>query len=476
MNINLLSVFIMVSVFISGCAGLNEGAVDYRVIARESSDVSNTSHGLNGYRQKFFSTGAAIKLIEKDQSVSVKLMTAYICDFREAKYSFNLLKSKGNDGDKICEGASSASTRTAGEIAIIVNAFERNGTNKVTFDASSIDKGRLVYYGNDVRASGQQLNFTNLPVYGPITYNGNPFFIAITIIELDDEENKKLSSVLGSLSSLGSKAFPPSSDVLGVLNSIGSTLLSGSQNDTEFKYHLELDPPGGSGTVFRAPLATGYYVFIRSEQRNLYEKKTKDLILEEETGKLYVCRDKTTEDKKAEAKKTAAKKTAAKKTAAKGKTKPCGTQKKVYWTGGTYLTFKIDTNESTVSLDTQQIFADFKGKQSELIKRDITEFAGFVEKAAEQIGKSANLVSMRNSLNRVKKSNLPDAKKRLNALEFVQVACADYTNGKTTTVAGKNSEESVELIEKFNLIASSEFNPTMHCLDKKSSFVKALIF
>jgi len=454
MDIKANAISLLLLTTLTACAGLNEGVVDYRVISRNTVVPHTDSEQLSpldSYHQKFFAQKAPIKLIQKDKSISVKLMAAYICDFREAALSLNIVKSKGNKGDTICGNGSNVfnGTNTAGEIAIIVNAFERDGNNAIEFDESAIDKGRLVFYSNDVRASGQPLNLTNLPVYGPINYNGNPFYMSITVLELDNEENQQMKDILGKVSSLGSKAFPPASDELRILNTIGSTLLSGEQNDVEFKHQLELDPIGGSGTVYRAPLSTGYYVFIRSERRNQYEKLTANLVLDEKTGKLHTCASKPAQPKS------------------------CN-KKGEPWIGGTYLTFKIDTDESSLALDTKQLFSQFKDKQTEILSARSDAVNEIFTRERIALKKKNNVNIMKDSLNLI--SSTKEIKsQRSNSLKFIQTVCADFLDTETS-IANENEPSVKALLEEFNLSADMVFVPTATACTNKSNYVKALTF
>ena len=91
-------------------------------------------------------------LIQKGDAISIHMRTAYLKDF-EAIIGHPL-----------------RSFRPNGEIAIVVKAFEFGKGKDFKFGPDAVREGRLVFYSADVD-KGQVLNFDNLPVYGPITYD-----------------------------------------------------------------------------------------------------------------------------------------------------------------------------------------------------------------------------------------------------------------------------------------------------------------
>jgi hypothetical protein len=135
--------------------------------------------------------------IKKGEAISVKLITAYICDFRErltprdwfSSTNTDAVPCKGGDGN--ANGLWSAQN-TRGEIAILANAGERTTTTGLVYNPADIQRnGRVVYYNEDVRESGQLINALNIPIYGPKTYEGGTFFMDLAIMELDNDENEQ---------------------------------------------------------------------------------------------------------------------------------------------------------------------------------------------------------------------------------------------------------------------------------------------
>ena len=128
-------------------------------------------------------------------SLSVHLRTAYIKDFAEIANPLRVFTRMG--------------LKANGEIAIVANAFEMNTGKELDF--ADTKSGRLVFYSDDV-LKGQFLNFNNMPIYGPIKYNGAPFAFRATIFELDIS-SEQAKALLGTVAQAGSMAYPPASPV-----------------------------------------------------------------------------------------------------------------------------------------------------------------------------------------------------------------------------------------------------------------------
>lgn len=222
--------------------------------------------------------------IEKGEAFSIKLVSAYICDFHEGRTSRDWFSNSNTDATP-CKGGDGNflgnRNETRGEIAIIANAGERNDkTAGLTFDPNDVQNhGRVVYYNEDIRESGQLINALNIPVYGPKTYDGGPFFMDWAVLELDNDESEQSRKLLQELANIGSTAYAPGTPVLNLLNTLGGALLGANGDDVELRYQLEFDPPYTrmtrpnslaitNRTSSYAPLREGYYALVRKEHRD----------------------------------------------------------------------------------------------------------------------------------------------------------------------------------------------------------------
>ena len=157
--------------------------------------------------------------VEKGQVISIYLQQTFIEDFTERW------------GEIF--------GRKRGEIAIVARVAELSDSTDFDFTNAGRDRGRLVYYSEGVQPR-QFLNFSQLPIYGPIEYTGKPLVLEFYIIELDVKENTEISGLLSAAAGLGATAYPPASPVLKVLDTIGGGLLKSNSSDLEFKYHAAL--------------------------------------------------------------------------------------------------------------------------------------------------------------------------------------------------------------------------------------------
>jgi hypothetical protein len=258
---------------ISGCATsqytYNEGST--RLAAY--TEKSNRATGL--YLSSSDLQKSENDIIEIGAAFSVRLLSAFICDFRETSMPADVI-AKSNKGAPPCPGGDGGQhSGTRGEIAIVANVGERKASAGLTFDPAGIKSGRVIYYNEDVRETGQLINAMNLPVYGPKTYDGKPFYMDWSVLELDNKENAAARKLLKQLADVGAMPAAPYTPVLKLLNSLGGALIDANGDDLEMRYQMETDPTrdcsGGNCnnmSVRRMPLREGYYAFIRNENRS----------------------------------------------------------------------------------------------------------------------------------------------------------------------------------------------------------------
>jgi hypothetical protein len=259
------------SFLLAGCEGLNYN---------EGSSYPFLQSAQGGADEKLYSTfsGTALPgdLIASGENYSINLISAFVCGFRETIFSVEAFDTS-NGGATPCRAVDGPdAARIRGELAIFANAVEQKGAGTVSTNyQESVRGGRLVYYGEDVRKSGQLLNFRNLPLAGPIRYEGGPVNVSLSMVELDQAENEQVRGLLTKLQDLGaSSAFYPSSAALSLLNGLGDSLLKENLDDVEFAFQLRLDPAmtvvptDPKPKVRRSPLREGYIAIVRHENRS----------------------------------------------------------------------------------------------------------------------------------------------------------------------------------------------------------------
>ncbi|MEM1277944.1 MAG: hypothetical protein AAGH74_15580 [Pseudomonadota bacterium] len=214
----------------------------------------------------------ATEVIKPGDHFSITLISAFICDFRETGVLNGVFDASNSESD-VCPGGlktesalSLQEQASRGEIAIL--ADYGSGTARAAGSSDIKDFGRVIYYNEDVRESGQLLNDIGIRIHGPIAYKNEVTNLRLAIVEFDDEENERAKAIIENLASVGGKAYPPAAAVLGVLSTLGKTVFEQNKNDVEFRGSIIFDPPSVRSTVARAPLQEGYYVFVRNEDRS----------------------------------------------------------------------------------------------------------------------------------------------------------------------------------------------------------------
>ncbi len=297
-------ILLVLLVALAGCSSvkLNTGQVDYRPYIKE--DGQDADH----VDFRYYLASSKINLEKTDRiirsgdSVGIKILQGFICDFTEIdsisdvawedweELIPNLFESRLNRKKCKYSRLSTANHDTRGEIAVLASVFELGKGNKIEFYKSQIENesARIVYYDADVRETGQFLNMSNLPLYGPITYNGGPLFLRLFVLEIDTDEYGASNSLLSELARFGSVAYPPASPVLNVLQTIGQVFSNSNSNDLEFKFDMTFDGEDSLSSS-NAPLLYGNYVFIRTDDR--FEKIPWYIFkLNHKTGRLeYSC-------------------------------------------------------------------------------------------------------------------------------------------------------------------------------------------
>lgn len=278
---------ILIFIILTGCAFSQEGAVDYRkaelltkerrnqidkdIVDEKLPDENGMVVPVKLVRKASYANNAshADALIRKGDSITIRLRQGFISQFWELPL---------NPFRKF---------RPNGEIAVIVRAFEFDGddaTEDFDFGPGGIEEGRLVFFSNDVEED-QFLNFDNMPIYGPITYEGNPIGIDISVIEIDSNSDQ-MNALLDTLATAGGRAYPPAAPILSILDQLGGSLLRSGTNDIEMRFTLALDPPNGYRGLFYPRVETGDYVFIREDDRQANTNWAK-LELDANSGRIY---------------------------------------------------------------------------------------------------------------------------------------------------------------------------------------------
>lgn len=175
-----------------------------------------------------------------------------------------------------------------GEIVILANVFEFGdgpGTARSFADLTDLSEVKVVYYSPDVERR-QDLNFSNIPLKAPATYNGNPVGLQIIVLELD-RMSSQMQSLLKTLAGLGQQSnLAPGGQAGALLLKVGTSMLTQNNDDTIFEYRFVLDPADGSISAQSAPFEAGRYVLKRTDDRTK-DQIWRNLEVDHNTGRLF---------------------------------------------------------------------------------------------------------------------------------------------------------------------------------------------
>ncbi len=261
-------VAILVLNLIGGCgAHLNEGQV--RVGTGNLADSGKSVQAATDV--VFLSSDASSdSFINPGDDFQITLVSAHICDFREIGSLGNAFAST-NIGTENCAGGLTQGRASRGEI-VILGGFHFRGSESGQADEPV---ERVIFFSDDVRETGQLLNFINLPLYGPTAAKFAAGRMKLSILELDQAEAEQQAAFLGQLAQVGATfSSPAQGPVIGALASIGEAFLKSNKDDRELAFSMGFDPTNARSSfydksiVHRLPLKEGYLAVVRRESRS----------------------------------------------------------------------------------------------------------------------------------------------------------------------------------------------------------------
>lgn len=382
---------ILTSIF--GCTHLKEGEVDYaRTITSNTLYLNSTgtvcieratldeqkqqskNHDAPRCYETLYPKYSNVRAIKKRDTISLHLSQVFIEDTPEGV----------SPNEALSEQSSNA------EIAILAHVCEQGVKGCSTeFGPKSDDKGRVIYFSDSVKAK-QMLNFSYLPIYGPIEYTGKPLIIQLSIIELDvnGEQEKNL---IKTLAQVGSKAYAPASNVLSTLDILGRSFLEGEQHDVVFRYSMTLAPEGADKKYSYPVISTGNYVFVKKDRVAGEQEKEiwQDVHFDPLTGRLRIkCEDNDSVEH-------------------------CNYQNSngtsIYkdFRENTYLTIQIQAGFTEASLDNQQTLAELMQQLEEKQNKSLTGMEKIFNEANVELTQRSVYKSLAGQLSSVK-SKLPN--------------------------------------------------------------------
>ncbi len=252
---------------LGGCAALNEGEVSFRraepatgyrqapatPTASDRPDPPILAVPLIRQNISLADAGLPVRPIAAGTQLSIRLDYGFIDgSMSELPFTPSLL------------GSGSSIFKRRGEVVVLANAFEFDAApaeaapaaagegdgapatpatpqaqpNMLRFDETSLENARVVFYSNDVQ-SGQSLNFSNIPLLGPISYHGRPIGIQLIILEIDNTSDQ-MEGLLERLAAVGANAAGLDGPLSDALVSLGASRVTA--DDKHLRNTKVLDP------------------------------------------------------------------------------------------------------------------------------------------------------------------------------------------------------------------------------------------
>lgn len=302
---------VVASLALAGCVSLNEGAVSFRradppnAVTESGYRQVNANHPVLPARLirqnlSLADAGYPSRPFLPDDQISIRLDFGFI-DASMSEFPFAIDRLENFNSPFIQRG----------EIVVLANAFEfpeaptaptppiaaqgegapasDTPQDRFYFDETSLANARVIFYSNDVHAH-QGLNFSNIPLLGPVEYHGRPIGIQLIILELDGT-SPEMEGLLGSLAEIGKSAANAQGPLASALFSMGESLIATGTDDTLMRFTMVLDPEADTSSGARVPaevslLEEGRMVFFRREVRN-DPVNWESLRLDHNDGRLY---------------------------------------------------------------------------------------------------------------------------------------------------------------------------------------------
>ncbi len=443
-KLNLIA-FVMLCLSLAGCAISNEGATDYRFFG--SKEENNQSPKYIYQRGKYIKPSKAFNPIKPGEPLVVSIKQVYINSFIEWPSPMRWVRNEP----------------ASGEIAIVVNAFEKGGEQRLDFGPDGKSKARVVFYSDDVW-KGQFLNLAGLStIYGPLKYEGSPFILDLYVVELD-APGAQQKQLISNLAAIGATFYPPSSPFVGPLAKLANTFITDDQDDRAFHYTMELRPEGGNPALNTGMLQAGHYAFIREEHRKTDTTPWEKLGIDENTSKIVYLADCKPDENTKEY------------------------PENCYYKENSYVVIEVNTAASSLANDTQQmIYSTLAGKISEtsppIMKEDVP-----VE-TLNELSTAIAATRFADTINagiQILESSDSEAKKRITAISIIDDWC-EVNSGSNVNKYTLTSEDNKRIETRFlSLVSSCETDvdiilKTMNslknrqsCSSEKSELVRAI--
>lgn len=428
-KIKLVILLSFASLVLNGCLAVkDEGEIDYRKTIPTSTEAP-----ISILHKKFKDSD---NIIQEGENISIHLAGGFSLGTTEVPEFQEIFHPTG----------------ASAEYAVIAKVCEigKSGCGDF-FSSKSDNSGRVVYFTDSLKAK-QFFNFSYLPIYGPIKYEGGPLMIQVHAIELDisSPSQKKLFS---SLANLGKDYYAPASKVLSALETLGSTLTTSTNgNDSIFRHTFTFMPENhlSSTPSPKYPtLSKGNYVFLKKptvagKQEEFIWDRVK---IDNETGKLVQnCKanhEKIYVNSSAENGETITKGYDVCDDSLKEKNKDSVKGIKEY-REHTYFTLQVQSGFKATGLNNQQTLANLIQELSTIKSTEFDNYDDVIKKYTKDLAQDTMFHELQSSLSKIKKINTKINEKEQQKVELTNNNKTEQVNGLTKEIESNKDKRALK--------------------------------
>ena len=173
------------------------------------------------------------RIVTQEDFVTVTLKTAFIKYFKEL-----------------------GGTRRKGEIALVLS-----------FEAGNLARNSVLIYASEGQTLGSLLDLDDMPIIGPVKFQGDDIMVRIVMIELDQIENQAQKQFIRALANVGSTLAPEIGPALAIAQPIADFIISQNADDVIIDHRLSLQRVTKGQLATRNVLLYGTYALLFQEDR-----------------------------------------------------------------------------------------------------------------------------------------------------------------------------------------------------------------
>lgn len=165
---------------------------------------------------------------------------------------------------------------------VLARVMKLGNESDFLFTPTPVSSARVVYFsGRAMNSSiGQFAYFSNMPIYGPTSYSGEPLIVDVEMILLEEPGQELL---LETLASLGAHSYDENASIVELLEALGNSVAQGNNNEVILRLATIFRPNPGYEMRDFSLTRSGRYVVLARDSADI-----PSLEFDDETSRLYI--------------------------------------------------------------------------------------------------------------------------------------------------------------------------------------------